>query len=499
MNPFSSIRLNPWREIAILMLVLMEVSWVTPWFRSMTPETYAVSSLRVFIILIGIVLGAHLLVRLMDFIHLKKSIRQGAMIVFIILSILVGIKTLLYAHEPMSLSELFNRPLRSFADMRTLIPVEFIVIITVLIGSWRGLSIAQEHLGPSSVMDHFWVGIVMYVVFIFVNTIVTGETPGDFFYLFLFSSLVAMCAARMTVVGMLRGGTKNKFNRFWFLGIILAASIVVGLASLLGGVMGEQFTWISALLLGVFGSILVLVWILIDPIISFLIIVLSNIFQNSQGIASLGKSLENINIIIQGFGQRIAEMIGNTGIWRLIARLGPVIKTIILIVIIVLIILGVVAWMAIKLWRDRERRLLGEDQKTDIKVGNFFQTLLGILRQGWADAINSLEQMTDLKRRQRIRAAARIRQVYADLMELCVSLGHPRADAETPLEFTIVLNLLFPELHPEVAIITEAYNCVRYGQLPETQQEVEDVESAWKKVDSSGHELLTALKHSKKK
>ena len=482
-----------------MMLVLMEVSWVTPWFRSMTPETYAVSSFRVFIILIGIVLGAHLLVRLMDFIHLKKSIRQGAMIVFIILSILIGIKTLLYAHEPMSLSELFNRPLRSFADMRTLIPVEFIVIITVLIGSWRGLSIAQEHIGPSSVMDHFWVGIVMYVVFIFVNTIVTGETPGDFFYLFLFSSLVAMCAARMTVVGMLRGGTKNKFNRFWFLGIILAASIVVGLASLLGGVMGEQFTWISALLLGVFGSILVLVWILIDPIISFLITVLSNIFQNSQGIASLGKSLENINIIIQGFGQRIAQMIGNTGIWLLIARLGPVIKTIILIVIIVLIILGVVAWMAIKLWRDRERRLLGEDQKTDIKAGNFFQTLLGILRQGWAGAINSLEQMTDLKRRQRIRAAARIRQVYADLMELCVTLGHPRADAETPLEFTLELNLLFPELHPEVEFITEAYNSVRYGQLPETQQEVEDVESAWKKVDSSGHELLTALKHSKKK
>jgi hypothetical protein len=332
-----------------------------------------------------------------------------------------------------------------------------------------------------------------------VNTIVTSETPGDFFYLFLFSSLVAMCAARITVVGMLRGGTKNKFNRFWFLGIILAASIVVGLASLLGGVMGEQFTWISALLLGVFGSILVLVWILIDPIISFLITVLSNIFQNSQGIASLGKSLENINIIIQGFGQRLAEMIGNTGIWLLITRLGPVIKTIILIVIVVLIILGVVAWMAIKLWRDRERRLLGEDQKTDIKAGNFFQTLLGILRQGWAGAINSLEQMTDLKRRQRIRAAARIRQVYADLMELCVSLGHPRADAETPLEFTHELNLLFPELHPEVAIITEAYNSVRYGQLPETQQEVEDVESAWKKVDSSGHEILTALKHSKKK
>ena len=495
----SSLRLNPWREIAILMIILMEVCWVTPWFRSMTPETYAASSLRVFIILTGIVLSAHILVRTMDYLYLKKSIRQGIMIVFIIIGILVGIKTMLYAHEPMSLSELFTRPLRSFADLKSIIPVEFIVIITVLIGFWRGLSIAQEHLGPSSVMDHFWIGIVMYVIFIFVNTIVTGETPGDFFYLFLFSSLVAMCAARMTVVGMLRGGKENKFNRFWFLGIILAALLVVGLSSLLGGVIGDKLAWIGVLILGIFGSLLVFMWILINPIVSFLITFLGNLFQNSKGIAGLEESLQNINKLIRGFGQRIIDMVGNSGIGNLVARIAPTIKTIILIAIVLLVIFGVVAWMAIRLWRDRERRRLGEDQKIDLKGGNIIQMLIEFLRQGWNGALNSLVQMTDFNRRQRIRAAARIRQVYAELMELCMNLGHPRADAETPLEFEFELNLLFPELHPEVSIITEAYNSVRYGQLPETQQEVEDVESAWKKVDSSGHELLTALKHSKKK
>jgi len=499
MNPFSSIRLNPWREIATLMIVLMEVSWVTPWFRSMTPETYAVSSLRVFIILAGIVLFAHLLVRLMDYLHLKKSIRQGVMIVFIIIGVLVGIKTLLYTHESISLSELYTRPLRSFADLKTIIPVEFIVIITVLIGFWRGLSIAQEHIGPSSVMDHFWIGIVMYVVFIFVNTIVTGETPGDFFSLFLFSSLVAMCAARMTVVGMLRGGMENKFNRFWLLGIILAASFVVGLSALVGGVIGNQFTWIGVLFMGLFGSVLVIVWILINPIVSFLISILSKLFNDAKGIAGLEDSLQMLNNMIRGFGQKILDLVGNSWLALLVARLGPSIKTIVSIAIIILVVLGVLAWMAIKIWRDREHRRLSEDQKTDLKGGNILQMLLDFLRQGWAGAINSLEQMTDFKRRQRVRAAARIRQVYAELMELCEALEHPRAEAETPLEFIPELNQLFPELQPEVAIITESYNSVRYGQLPETRQEVEDVESAWKKLDSSGREQLTALKHAKKK
>jgi len=499
MKLFSAIRLNPWREIAIVMIILMEVSWVTPWFRSMTPETYAASSFRVYIVLTGIVLFAHLLVRAMDFLHLKRSVRQGLMLLFIVIGIFVGIKTLLYTHQPMSLSELFTRPLHSFADLKSIIPVEFIVIIAVLIAFWRGLSIAQEHLGPSSVMDHFWIGIAMYVVFIFVNTIVTGETPGDFFYLFLFSSLVAMCAARMTVVGMLRGGKVNKINRYWFFGIILAALFVVGLSSLLGAVIGDQFAWFGVLFSGLFGLILIFVWILINPLISFLITILGNIFQNSKGITGLEQSLQNINKLIRGFGQKITDMIGNSGIGNLVARLAPAIKTIILIGIVLLIIFGLVAWMAIKLWMDRERRRLGEDQKTNLKAGNIIQMLVELLRQGWNGALNSLGQMTDFKHRQRIRAAARIRQVYAELMELCMNLGHPRADAETPLEFIIVLNRLFPELHPEVTLITEAYNDVRYGQLPETQQEVEDIESAWKKVDLSGHELLTALKHGKKK
>ncbi|MFZ0531906.1 MAG: DUF4129 domain-containing protein [Anaerolineales bacterium] len=499
MKSFSPIRLNPWREIAILMIILMEVSWVTPWFRAMTPETYAVSALRVFLILVCIILFAHVIVRLMDYLRLKKSIRQGLMIAFIFIGIIVGIKTLLYAHEPMSLVGLLNRPLRSFTDIKTLIPVEFIVIISVLVGFWRGLSIAQEHVGPSSVMDHFWIGIVMYVAFIFFNTIVTGETPGDFFYLFLFSSLVAMCAARLTVVGMVRGGLENKFNRFWFLGIILAASLVVALSSLLGGVIGDQFAWIGVLILGLFGSVLIFVWLLINPIVTYLITLLSNLFHNSKGIETLGDNLKRLNEMMSGLGQRILDMIGNSGIGLFVSRFGPAIKTIILVAIIVIVILGVVAWMAINLWRDRERRLTGEDQKTSIKAENILRMLLDILRQGWSEAINSLEQMTDFKHRQRIRAAARIRQVYAELMELCESLGHPRADAQTPLEYLPKLEKLFPEFQLEVGLITEAYLVVRYGQLPETRKEVEGVEAAWKKIHSAGHELLTELKHVKKK
>jgi hypothetical protein len=215
MNVPKTHRLNLWREISILALVLMEVCWVTPWFRSLTTATYAVAELRVFGVLTGVVLLSYLLVRLLAYLRLKRVVRQAIMLVFILIGIFVGIKTLLYPHQSIGFTALLSRPVQSFADLTALIPAEFIVILTIVVAFWRGLSVAQAHIGPTTVKDHFIIGIVMYVLFIFLNTLATGETPADFFFLFLFCSLIAMCAARMTVIGMLRGGTQYNLDRFW--------------------------------------------------------------------------------------------------------------------------------------------------------------------------------------------------------------------------------------------------------------------------------------------
>ncbi|OGO13398.1 MAG: hypothetical protein A2Y53_02580 [Chloroflexi bacterium RBG_16_47_49] len=498
MKSFSPVRLNPWRDLAILMIILMEVSWITPWFRSLTPETYAVDSLRVLIMLSCVVLFSHLLIRVMDYLRLKRSIRPGLMVAFLIVGSFVGIKTMLYAQESISLSELITRPIRSFADIKYLIPAEFIVTIAVLLGFWRGVSLAQEHVGPSSVKSHFLIGIVMFVVFIFVNTLVTGEQPGDFFYLFLFSSLVGMCAARMTIVGMVRGGKENRFNRSWFLGIILAAFLVVSLSAVLGGVITDQFAWIGVLFLGLFGSIIVLVWMISDPIISFLITILGKLTQNSQTIEDFGESINKLNKLMREFGQRIMEMVGINGIGSWLSRWGPTIKTIVLVSIIGLVILGIILWMAITLWRDRKRRLVEDEEKSNLISGNLIHSFLNLLHQGWNRALTSLDQLTDFRQRQRIRAAARIRQVYAELMELCASLGQPRPESHTPLEFVPKLERLFPEFHPEIGMITHAYLDVRYGQLPETQDEVAAIDFAWKKLHKAGDELLKETKPIKK-
>ncbi len=494
MNAARPMRLIAWREISIVMIILMEACWVTPWFRSLTAATYAVDPLRVFLIITVMVILSHVLVRILDYLRLKKIVRQGIMLAFILIAIFIGIKTMLYPHQAMSFGALLDQPLASFADLRNLIPAEFIVIVTVLLATWRGLAIAQSHIGPSTVMDHFWLGIVMYIIFIFVNTLVTGETPAQFFFLFLFASLLAMCTARLTVVGMLRGGNENKFNRLWLVGMVLAAVLVVSLSALLGNLVGSQFGWFGSLLLEILGGIMVILWIVLSPVLSIIINIVTTIF-NSQAMKNLAQGLQNLDQVIQGFGRNILDMLGQNPIAQFFDRYGSIVRTVIFIAIIVLLILGVVAWMAIRLWQDRMRRQLSGEQKSSLSAASLIQDLLALLRHGFEGALGSLASLTDFNRRQRMRAAARIRQVYAELMELCASLDHPRHDADTPLEFLPELVDLFPTLQLEAATITNAYNCIRYGQLPETLQDVQEVEIAWKKLRLAGKELSDAQKH----
>ena len=79
----KTLRFKPWREVAIIGVIIMELSWVVPWFRSLTPATRAVVPWRAFVVLGGLFLVAHLLVRLMNFVHLRVDIRRGLMVVLV--------------------------------------------------------------------------------------------------------------------------------------------------------------------------------------------------------------------------------------------------------------------------------------------------------------------------------------------------------------------------------------------------------------------------------
>jgi hypothetical protein len=89
----------------------------------------------------------------------------------------------------------------------------------------------------------------------------------------------------------------------------------------------------------------------------------------------------------------------------------------------------------------------------------------------------------------RLQAAERIRRVYIQLLNLCDQLNLTREPNRTPLEFLLDMQGLFSENSLDLEIITNAYINVRYGQIPETPAEVDEIEKAWLNIRQAGKNI----------
>jgi hypothetical protein len=493
---FTSLRIPQirfWRELAIISLMVMELSWVAPWYRSLTPETYAMSIWRVFIVLLGFLLIANLSTRLMNFLNLKIQIRRAVTLILIVLSIYIGLKLLLFETNPLSFAELFNRPFRAFSDVRGLIPDEFLVIVVVLVVYWRGLALAAKYIDPMSVRQNFYLGLGMFVAYIMVNTLVTGETPGAMLYTFFVSALISMAAARIFTITQLRGGARNPFDFRWFMGVLIITLVVVGLAGFLAWLVSDRTSIISGiggLAMGIFG---VLMLVLISPVIFIVERLSSSMPQASGAVQSMMNVLEDLRNTFGSIANNLFELFNIPSLLNWMQLLKPILLWGFVIAIFLAIVFSISRWLMNERSSDLDERE-GLIERGDV---------LGMLRKAIQDRLDglgqSLRNRTNLRAGQRWLAAAKIRRIYSHMMELANQLGVPRPPASTPLEFQPVLEDLLPDGREEVRVITAAYLRVRYGELPETNQEINQVENAWDHIRVVGKEKQNQNKKSKNK
>ena len=63
--------------------------------------------------------------------------------------------------------------------------------------------------------------------------------------------------------------------------------------------------------------------------------------------------------------------------------------------------------------------------------------------------------------------------------------GYPRLEAETPYEYLPTLGQVWPDNAAEARLITDAFIRVRYGELPETAEELEAIRAAWRRLEAT--------------
>jgi len=143
-------------------------------------------------------------------------------------------------------------------------------------------------------------------------------------------------------------------------------------------------------------------------------------------------------------------------------------QMIILLLAIALILL--VALLANRLYREtavttrisrRTTSRLDDDEE-----GNLMQRLLGRLGlwRNWQTAVS-------------------IRRIYRNMLHAADASGYPRLETETPYEFLKTLAQAWPENKAQTQLITNAYVKVRYGELPETQEEIQAIKDAWRVLE----------------
>ncbi len=485
-------KLRPWRELAVLGIMVMELSWGVPWFRSLTGATNAAPPLQVLFTLGGMMTASYWLVKLLANLRLQMRLRYGIMGIMLVIASLVGLNLLLYNAAEFAYAEIIRRPMAGIMEIRALIRDEFVIIMAVLLACWRGSSLANEKIGPTNIIRGFQVGVLMLIGFVFVNTMLTGETVGNFMHVFLSAGLLAMGAARVSVLSFLRGGTRNPFDRRWFAGLCLSVIGAVGLAAAVAALATGEDALLGFLPKMFVGAIMAIALIILTPILIALLYLLynaTNVFQDPN--SSFAKALTTIVDSLQEMIDQMSETMA--GIFQILdpvmaflERGGPAIKFISLWAVV--LITALIVMLALQIRARYQRALQDEEHESILQRGDLLRMLRIALRKRLKNAAERLTRAADFRHRQRLQAAAKIRRIYARLMDLCDDLGHSRPTAQTPLEFLPALQTLLPDTRQELALITRAYVHVRYGELPENQHEMAEVETAWKRVKQSGQE-----------
>ncbi|MDX1687864.1 MAG: DUF4129 domain-containing protein [Candidatus Promineifilaceae bacterium] len=457
-------------ELLYLCWALMEVALITPVALSAMAWTrfWPVAPFTLWLLLIMLVpFNLH---RLLSLTEAPVRRRQNVLLLALVVTLVISTRALLF--DPRSLfdmswiAELFNHFIEPDNPLwgRDL-GLFFLVVFTW----WRGLSLTNRHVDFKASGLRLRVGgLILAPVVVGIGMLPGGPPALPFVLLFFLFGLMTVALTRAEEVAMDQTGHSYPMQPRWA-GVIFLSSLLtvliagVAAAALSGEGLVRVLEWMEPL------------WQAMRLLATVVVIMVSYaaIFLTTPLVWLLRGLAQRFNVLPPGEpGLEVAPVdTGPTEINEMIESMRQpglpewVSQALVVLVIVAVLLLLYAAFA--RYFRERVV-VVGSGEMAGAPTSD------GEEGMGLGERIR--RRLGSWRRR---RAAASIRRIYEQMGALAAAAGYPRAPAETPYEYLTTLAEVWPEGTAETQLITQAYVNVRYGELPETQEELDEIRAAW--------------------
>jgi hypothetical protein len=463
-----------WGELATISQSLMELTWVTPWYIFLVHP--GLSWPVVTAILVAISLVTYLIARRIDFYHWSNGARRLFFALWLIVIALGSLNFMLLAGENSGVTGLLVHLRNSLFDLSWGLHEFWHILILILLMSHM-ISHARQPVEFWRTLGAFQIGMMMVLLGGLIYEWSDPLHAIEILSLFLLLGLLCLSCSRISDVGLIRGGKLPVLKPSWILIISLATAVLVAVSISSGWlVSGRVLSWVTDAVVFIITLIVDILLIVLYPVMMLLVNLLVILWQFLTSILD-ASTLAFIQEWINQLSHWKAPEVKFVDVIFYNSR--PVILGGILLLVFLTAIFNLY-------WQQRKQRLFSDENA--IRLDR-----LSPRSPGYAGLFNRLFASRKADH-ERLLAAARIRQIYADLLDLAARLESPRPAAATPLEYLPVMDALFPGQTAALELITRAYLKVRYGELPENIQQVREVQSAWEAIKSQGKKLLAKRK-----
>lgn len=465
-------------ELLFLCFALMEIALLTPvvlvglgWARYWPAGQVALWLLLIMLLPLN-------LARLMALLQFDLKRQRRVLMAALLLVVLLSWRQLLYTPAgPFDLAWL-GQFASNLAEVGNLVWARdlSIFILTAFVW-WRGIRLATRLPEINNVGLRLRLGgLIIAPLLVWFTSAFLEASIVPFLLLFFLAALTAVALVRAENIEQEQRGTAATLNARWFTAVFGAGLLTVLAAGLLavflsGDSLFTLFGWFSPLWRALqFGGVVVLstLFKLTSPALDLLAVIVQ--FLGEILVALMGQIGEGFRALGLGNAPPMPALQTPTGTPELD---GPGLTGR---ATTVLIMLGLIALVALALARayrqatfaarDSQRSHVARDEEDEEPgLGRRLLERLGLLGQ-W-------------------RAAASIRRIYRLMCRAAAAAGYPRLEAETPYEYLPTLGQVWPEYAAEARLITEAFVRIRYGELPETSEELEQIRQAWRRLEGT--------------